>query len=67
MTGRADNTVGRQNAKTDDTDIQGHKGGTRNRAEQEAGAMPPPAGESKPKGGDPRRKMTTRVTSRGDA
>jgi hypothetical protein len=47
--------VGAENAKVSDTDIQGVKGGERNRAATEAGDTPPPAGESRATGQDPRR------------
>jgi hypothetical protein len=60
MAGKSDSKVGKDNAKVPDTDIQGHKAGKRNRSETEAGDMPPPAGESRPKGGDPRRAQPRR-------
>lgn len=51
--------VGAENAKVSDTDIQGAKGGERNRALTDAGVMPPPAGEAREPGKDPRDQTTT--------
>lgn len=47
--------VGEENAKVADRDIQGVKAGKRNRATTDAGVMPPPAGEPRGTGEDPRR------------
>lgn len=55
MSGEASDDVGADNEKVSDTDIQGVKGGERNRAATEAGIMPPPAGEPRGSGPDPRR------------
>ena len=38
--------VGQENAKVPDTEIQGMKGGARNRARMKAGIKPAPAGET---------------------
>jgi hypothetical protein len=46
--------AGGENAKVPDTDIQGTKGGERNRASTDAGVTPPPAGEPRTPGKDPR-------------
>lgn len=47
MTSRRRGDVGKSNNKVPDSDIQGVKGGQRNRAETESGSIPPPAGESR--------------------
>lgn len=52
--------VGAENAKVSDTDIQGTKAGERNRASTDAGVMPPPAGEPREPGRDPRDQKTPR-------
>jgi hypothetical protein len=47
---------GEANGKVADSDIQGVKGGKRNRAATEKGVMPPPAGEpAAARSKDPRR------------
>ena len=62
--------VGAENAKVADTTIQGDRGGKRNRAARKGDSMPPPAGEARPDGADPRDaqlhqpKATPRKTSR---
>jgi hypothetical protein len=56
--------VGRQNEKVDDTDIQGVKAGQRNRAATETGDTPPPAGEPRPDGPDPRKPKANQAGSR---
>lgn len=48
------NDIGGDNAKVPDTAIQGEKAGKRNRQTEADGAMPLPAGESRPTGADPR-------------
>jgi hypothetical protein len=60
MASKSDGKIGRGNAKVSDTDIQGDKAGKRNRADTEAGKMPPPAGEPRPASGDPRRPQAGR-------
>jgi hypothetical protein len=55
MSDEAKDDVGAANGKISDTDIQGVKAGKRNRAETEAGVMPPPAGETREPANDPRR------------
>lgn len=45
---------GAENAKVPDSDIQGTRGGKRNRDSTDAGVMPPPAGEPRTSGADPR-------------
>jgi hypothetical protein len=52
MTNARKNDVGADNAKVPDTTIQGERGGKRNRKSQDG--MPPPAGEVRPEGADPR-------------
>ncbi|MBK8840853.1 MAG: hypothetical protein IPO30_19875 [Hyphomonadaceae bacterium] len=49
-----DKKAGGENEKVSDTAIQGTKGGERNRALTDAGVMPPPAGEARGPGKDPR-------------
>lgn len=46
--------AGEANDKVPDTDIQGTKAGKRNRAATDAGVIPPPAGEDRAPGRDPR-------------
>lgn len=46
--------VGAENAKVPDTAIQGKQGGKRNRESRRGDSMPPPAGEPRPDGADPR-------------
>lgn len=50
--------AGNANDKVRDTDIQGTKAGKRNRAATDAGVMPPPAGEGRAPGRDPRQETT---------
>lgn len=54
MTDKTQAKSANENAKVDDTEIQGKKGGERNRKSKDEGVMPPPAGESKSVGRDPR-------------
>jgi hypothetical protein len=46
MPGKHEN-AGRENAKVPDSEVQGVKAGRHNRAANEAGEKPPPAGESR--------------------
>lgn len=53
--------VGGENAKVPDAAIQGEQAGKRNREFQQSGSMPPPAGESRPEGADPREAQLHKV------